>query len=77
MMDITTVRAPPPARAESHLSKGSRELARPGPSLYMGVPLFFLSRSESVFIIWGLGPRLGHVDRSEGGAHLHLRRRDA
>ena len=33
MMDIITGRAPPPARAESHLSKGSRELARPGPSL--------------------------------------------
>ena len=28
MMDIITGRAPPPARAESHLSKGSRELAR-------------------------------------------------
>ena len=27
MMDIITGRAPPPARAESHLSKGSRELA--------------------------------------------------
>ena len=33
MMDIITGRAPPLARAESHLSKGSRELARPGPSL--------------------------------------------
>ena len=33
MMDIITGRAPPPARAESHRSKGSRELARPGPSL--------------------------------------------
>ena len=33
MMDIITGRAPPPARAESHLSKGSQELARPGPSL--------------------------------------------
>ena len=33
MMDIPTGRAPPPARAESHLSKGSRELARPWPSL--------------------------------------------
>ena len=34
IMDIITGRAPPPARAESHLSKGSRELARPGPSLF-------------------------------------------
>ena len=33
MVDIITGRAPPPARAESCLSKGSRELARPGPSL--------------------------------------------
>ena len=33
MMDIITGRAPPLARAESHRSKGSRELARPGPSL--------------------------------------------
>ena len=28
MMDIITGRAPPPARAESHRSKGSRELAK-------------------------------------------------
>ena len=34
--DMITGRAPPPARAESHLSKGSRELARPGPSLLVG-----------------------------------------
>ena len=33
MMDMITCRASPPARAESHRSKGSRELARPGPSL--------------------------------------------
>ena len=33
MMDIITGRAPPPGRAESYLSEGSRELARPGPSL--------------------------------------------
>ena len=33
MMDIITGRAPPPARAESYHSKGSRELARPGSSL--------------------------------------------
>ena len=33
MIDIITGRAPPPAQAESHRSKGSRELARPGPSL--------------------------------------------
>ena len=33
MMDIITGRAPPPARAESYRSKGSRELARPGPFL--------------------------------------------
>ena len=32
MMDIITGRAPPPARAESYRSEGSRELARPGPS---------------------------------------------
>ena len=32
-MDIIPGRAPPPARAESYRSKGSRELARPGPSL--------------------------------------------
>ena len=38
MMDIITGRAPPPARAESYRSKGSRELARPGPSLV--VPTF-------------------------------------
>ena len=33
MMDIITGRAPSPAQAESNLSKGSQELARPGPSL--------------------------------------------
>ena len=33
MMDVITGRAPPQARAGSHRSKGSRELARPGPSL--------------------------------------------
>ena len=32
-MDMITGRTPPPARAESYRSKGSRELARPGPSL--------------------------------------------
>ena len=38
MMDILTGRAPPPARAESHRPKGSRELARPGPSLSVRSP---------------------------------------
>ena len=39
MMDTITGRAPPPARAESYRSKGSRELARPGPSLVLVVDL--------------------------------------
>ena len=43
-MDIIAGRAPPPARAESYRSQGSRELARPGLSLLetlgLGIPAF-------------------------------------
>ena len=45
MMDMITGRAPPLARAESHLSKGSRELARPGPSLLEALRLLRSSSS--------------------------------
>ena len=48
MMDIITGRAPPPARAESYRSKGSRELARPGPSLVVPTRPRPLGRDNAV-----------------------------
>ena len=36
---VITGRAPPPARAESHHSEGSRELARPGPIIPVRKPV--------------------------------------
>ena len=72
MMDIITGRAPPLARAESYLSKGSRELARPGPSLLFVEPFVdpFVEQFISA-LLGGMPPRTRRMMCTPSGTHAH------